>query len=224
MEIFGAKHMKVSSLVMNTGQIPGVPKNPRVLKDDKFHKLQQSILDDPEMLSLREMIVYQQGDKNIVLCGNMRLKVLRELVIPFDLVQRFANVETIKLSDDNSRIVSIDVKVIPAGFDAKKLRAISVKDNNSFGEWDFDLLANEWDTPELQDWGLDGLPTLSEFDGTGADKSGASPWDRIDTNGHETVVFSFGECHAKIPISIYERFAQAFKNSANKVQFIEGLI
>ena len=165
------QHIKLSLLGMNSGQIEGVPKNPRILKDNKFDKLKQSILDDPEMLSLREMIVYQQNEKNIVICGNMRLKALKELIIPFDHVEKFKAVDSIKLNSDNTKIASIDVKIAPDWLDAKKLRAIAIKDNNSFGEWDFELLANEWELPELQDWGMDALPDFSVGDEKELDES-----------------------------------------------------
>lgn len=153
----GIVNIKLSQLSMNTGQIPDVPANPRIIKDTKFDKLLQSIIDDPEMLTMREMLVYEYENKFIVLCGNMRLKALKELQIPSDRVAVFQGIEGVTLNKDNTKIGSLNIKLIDSEFAAKKLRAISMKDNNSFGEWDFELLANEWDLLELDDWGFDGL-------------------------------------------------------------------
>ncbi len=76
-----SKLVKISSLKNNTGQVEGLPKNPRILKDEKFEKLKKSIQDDPEMLELREVIAYDNQGDLVVICGNMRLKALKELGI-----------------------------------------------------------------------------------------------------------------------------------------------
>jgi len=73
--------VKVSSLKNNHGQINGLPKNPRILKDDRFLKLKKSLIDDPEMLSLREVIAYDNNGELVIICGNMRLRALKELGI-----------------------------------------------------------------------------------------------------------------------------------------------
>ena len=72
--------VKLSDIVPNKGQIPGVPKNPRQMKDDvKFRKLKASIQDDPEMLALREVLIYQYNGLNVIIGGNMRYRALKEL-------------------------------------------------------------------------------------------------------------------------------------------------
>jgi rRNA maturation protein Nop10 len=119
-----------AKLVHNNGQIEGVPKNPRFIKDDKFKKLVKSIQDDPEMIGARELIVTPHGDKYVVLCGNMRLRALKECGVD-----------------------KIPCKVVEGN--AAKLRAYIIKDNVSFGSDDFELLANEWDLFELEEWGMD---------------------------------------------------------------------
>lgn len=126
------KSIKISDLKNNTGQIKGLPKNPRILKDYKFEKLVKSIQDDPEMLDLRELIVYDNNGEMVVICGNMRLKAMKEL----------------KFKD-------APCKVLPTGTDVEKLKAYTIKDNVAFGEHDFDILANEWDVEQLEEWGLD---------------------------------------------------------------------
>ena len=71
--------LKLSKLEANKGQIEGLPKNPRIIKDDKFKKLVKSIEDNPEMTSLREILVYPHEGKYVVIGGNMRLKAMKEL-------------------------------------------------------------------------------------------------------------------------------------------------
>ena len=107
------------------------PNNPRVLRDDKFQKLKQSITEFPKMLSLRPMVI---DENNVVLGGNMRLRALQEL--------GFTDVEEawVKRSSDLTE-------------DEKKRFIIA--DNVAFGEWDWDTLANDWEVVDLEDWGLD---------------------------------------------------------------------
>jgi DNA modification methylase len=104
------------------------PKNPRLIKDDKFKKLVKSIKEFPQMLELRPIVV---DENNIVLGGNMRLKACIEVGLKEVFIVK-ANDLTEQQKDE-----------------------FIVKDNVGFGEWDWDILANEWDTEKLQDWGLD---------------------------------------------------------------------
>ena len=107
------------------------PKNPRIIKDEKFKRLCKSIQDFPEMMPLRP-IIYDE-DK-IILGGNMRYKALQHLgmkEVPADWVKS-AN----ELNEEQKK-------------------EFVIKDNNSFGEYDYDLLANEWDDLPLEEWGID---------------------------------------------------------------------
>ena len=122
--------IQLSKINLNNGQVEGVPKNPRFIKDDKFERLKKSIQEDPEMIELRELIVVPHEDKYVCIAGNMRLRALRELGYK-----------------------EAPCKVID--YDNLKLRAIATKDNIPYGEWDWDLVANEWNTDELSEWGLD---------------------------------------------------------------------
>jgi hypothetical protein len=104
------------------------PNNPRIIKDDKFKKLVASIKEFPQMLFLRPIVV---NDDMIVLGGNMRLKACKEAGLK--------EVPVIKASDLNE----------------EQQKAFIIKDNVGYGEWDWDMLANEWDAEELVEWGLD---------------------------------------------------------------------
>ena len=108
--------------------------NPRIIKDYKFKKLVQSIKDFPQMLELRPIVV---NEDNIVLGGNMRLKACQEAGLK-------------------------EVHIIQAkDLTPEQQREFIIKDNVGFGEWDWDILANEWDTNALEEWGMD-LPKFPE--------------------------------------------------------------
>lgn len=134
------KNINSSFLLQNNGQISGLPRNPRIIKNEKYKKLLKSLKDDPEMLQLRELIVYPYNDKYVVICGNMRLKACIEIGIK-----------------------DIPCKVLENDTPIEKLQAYTIKDNIGYGEHDFDLLANEWDIDKLDDWGVD-LPDFGTDD------------------------------------------------------------
>jgi hypothetical protein len=131
-EIIKSELIAVSKLKRNKGQISGVPKNPRYIKDERFQKLKKSLQDNPEMLSARELLVYQYENQFIVIGGNMRLRAAKELGYK-----------------------ELPCKIIPSSFTIEQLKAIVIKDNVSYGSEDWDALANEWDYEQLQFWGLD---------------------------------------------------------------------
>lgn len=114
--------LKLSKLETNKGQIEGLPKNPRIIKDDKFKKLVKSIEDNPEMTSLREILVYPHEGKYVVIGGNMRLKAMKELGYK-----------------------EAPCKVIPEETTVEQLKAYTIKDNSGFGEWDFGIDLDKWD-------------------------------------------------------------------------------
>ena len=126
------QQIKISLLKTNSGQIEGLPKNPRLIKSERFDKLVKSIQEDPEMLELRELIVYPLNDEFVVIAGNMRLSAMKEL-----------------------KYKEAPCKVLDADTTVEKLKAYTIKDNVPFGENDWSDLANEWDEQELTDWGLD---------------------------------------------------------------------
>lgn len=125
------KRIKLSKLVQNNGQLDGVPKNPRQWSKDDVERLKKSIEETPELLQARGCIVYPFGDKFVVLGGNMRLTACKQLGHK-----------------------EVDCVVLDADTTPEKLKEIVIKDNGSFGAWDFDMLANEWDDLPLSDWGV----------------------------------------------------------------------
>jgi hypothetical protein len=153
------KTLPITKLVSNSGQIAGVPKNPRTIKDARFNALKKSIEDAPEMLSLRELIVVPFGDKFVTICGNMRLSAARDLGMK-----------------------SMPCKVLAEDTPAEKMREYAMKDNIAFGQDDIDLILAEWDSEELAEWGMDLFnmdddysnlePTLGKNDGGGNCDSG----------------------------------------------------
>lgn len=129
------KNINISKLVLNKGQIKGLPTNPRFIRDFKFELLKRSIKESPDMLKLRELIVFPEDDKYIIIAGNMRYRAAKEL-----------------------NIKELPCKILSRETSIEKLREIAIKDNSNFGEYDWDILANEWDDSPLEDWGVD-LPT-----------------------------------------------------------------
>jgi len=109
-------------------KVKGNPDNPRIIKNDKFKKLVKSIQEFPEMLKLRPIVV---DEDMMVLGGNMRLKASK---------------------DAGLKEVWIEVA---EGLTEEQKKEFIVKDNVGFGEWEWDMLANEWDSSKLEDWGLD---------------------------------------------------------------------
>tara|TARA_R100000734_G_C3299451_1_gene90263 strand:+ start:76 stop:804 length:729 start_codon:yes stop_codon:yes gene_type:complete len=109
-------------------QVKGNPNNPRIIKNDKFKKLVKSIQEFPEMLKLRPIVV---DEDMIVLGGNMRLKASKDAGLKEVWVE------------------------IAEGLTDEQKKEFIVKDNVGFGEWEWDMLANEWDSVQLTEWGLD---------------------------------------------------------------------
>lgn len=126
------QNIPLGRLLPNTGQIEGLPANPRLIHDEKFEQLKRSLVEDPEMLELRELLVYSYGRKYIVIGGNMRYRAAAKLGIK-----------------------ALPCKIIPKETSVEKLRAITIKDNIPYGQWDFDILSMEWSAEELQGFGMD---------------------------------------------------------------------
>ena len=113
-------------------EVKSNPKNPRVIRDDKYRKLLRSIDEFPDMLNKRPIVAFTDKDgKYVVLGGNMRLKALKELKhteVPIVLADEWTE---------------------------EQKHEFLIKDNLGYGEWDWDALANEWDVESLDNWGLD---------------------------------------------------------------------
>lgn len=102
------------------------PDNPRIIRDYQFQKLVKSLKDFPEMLEARPIVV---DPDMVVLGGNMRLRACQEAGIK-------------------------EVPVYIASWDEIKQKQFIVKDNIGYGEWDWDILGNTWESSQLADWGL----------------------------------------------------------------------
>jgi len=118
--------MKIEKVKINS--IKENPNNPRIIKGDKFNKLVKSIEDFPEMLKIRPIVV---NIENVILGGNMRYKA------------------SIKAGLKEVYIIRAE------GLTEDQQKEFIAKDNVAFGEWDWDILANDWDTDLLEHWGLD---------------------------------------------------------------------
>lgn len=125
--------LPINKLVNNTGQIDGVPANPRTIKKEDYNKLIKSLQEDPDFLNHKPLHVYQQDGKYVVLGGNMRLKALKELGWK-----------------------EVPCTVYKPETPPEVLRARVIKDNSEFGSYDWDLIANEgWSDEPLAYWGVD---------------------------------------------------------------------
>jgi DNA modification methylase len=148
---------KISDIKLN-------PNNPRLIKDDKFKKLVQSIKDFPEMLDIRPIVVNKDM---IILGGNMRYRACKEAGIK-------------------------EIPVIITDLSEEKQREFLIKDNTSGGEWDWDMIANEWDADELEAWGLD-LPVFDIKDEGTAEEDNYDVPDTIETDIVLGDLFEIGE-------------------------------
>jgi len=156
--------MKVDKVKIS--EVKTNPKNPRLIKDDKFRKLVKSIQDFPQMLELRPIVV---DENNIVLGGNMRLKACKEAGLK-------------------------DVFIVKAeNLTEEQKQEFIVKDNVGFGEWDWDMLANEWDTEKLDEWGLDLPVDLTVAEELEADEDDYEVPNEINTDIVLGDLFEIGE-------------------------------
>jgi hypothetical protein len=167
------------------------PDNPRLIKDNKFEKLVQSIKDFPEMLNLRPIVV---NNEMTVLGGNMRLAACKEAGLK--------NVPIIKADD----------------LTEEQQKEFIIKDNVSFGEWDWDMLANEWEGTELGDWGLDVWQPEEYFDYSILDDEDVSEQLQDMTNGvKKAIQIEFEAEH-------YEEAYQLLKFWRERGAYIGGMI
>lgn len=129
----------ITKLEYNEGQIEGLSKNPRWLHDDECEKLKKSLIDSPEFLEYKPLMVYAMDNGNYVtICGNMRLRVANELRL-----------------DGHSEFDTIPCVILKADTPIEKIKEYAIKDNVQAGNWDWDELANgEWEIEDLDDWGV----------------------------------------------------------------------
>lgn len=129
----------ITRLEYNEGQLKGISKNPRYLKESEHDKLKKSLTDSPEFLEYKPLMVYAMDNGNYVtICGNMRLRVANELRL-----------------DGHSEFDTIPCVVLKADTPIEKIKEYAIKDNVQAGNWDWDELANgEWEIEDLDEWGV----------------------------------------------------------------------
>tara|TARA_R100001530_G_scaffold62612_1_gene45134 strand:- start:896 stop:1492 length:597 start_codon:yes stop_codon:yes gene_type:complete len=147
-------------------KVKGNPNNPRIIKNDKFKKLVKSIQEFPEMLKLRPIVV---DEDMIVLGGNMRLKASK---------------------DAGLKEVWIE---IAEGLTEEQKKEFIVKDNVGFGEWDWAMLANEWNTIKITEWGLDVWENQDDRSQLNADAEweGMPEFNQEDKMPYRQIIVSF---------------------------------
>jgi len=123
--------IRITDIVANRGQVPGLPSNPRQWTRADLDRLKTSITETPELLDARGILVYPYKGKYIIIGGNMRFAACKELNMP-----------------------AVPCIILDPDTPADKLRELVVKDNGAFGSWDYDMLANEWDDLPLLEWGV----------------------------------------------------------------------
>ena len=150
----GHQRIAIDLIEMNTGQIAGLPSNPRQWTKAQLDKLKASIEETPELLEARGCIVDYHEGKYVCLGGNMR----------------YAACKALGMSE-------VPCYVVPEGTSVLKKKEIVAKDNVSMGDWDFDALANEWSDMDLEGWGVQIPPEW------GAAAADAAETDSTDSMG-----------------------------------------
>jgi site-specific DNA-methyltransferase (adenine-specific) len=174
----------MNSKLTPIGEIKENPNNPRIIQDERFEKLVQSIKDFPKMLELRPIVV---NDDMIVLGGNMRLKACRHAGLK--------EVPVIKATD----------------LTEEEQRQFIIKDNVGFGEWDWKQLIDEWDQDELEEWGLD-IPEYQQEKNAEAEEDEYEIPDEIDTDIVVGDLFQIGPhrlmCGSSTEVDTWEKLME----------------
>ena len=123
--------LKLSELAPNTGQIPGLPINPRQWTKGDVDKIAASLKETPELFEARPLLVIPHDGQYVILGGNLRFEGARA-----------------------NKMKEAPAIIFPEDTPVEKLKEVVVKDNGSFGAWDYDALANEWDDLPLGEWGV----------------------------------------------------------------------
>jgi hypothetical protein len=163
-------------------------RNPRIIKDSKFKKLVKSIKEFPEMLELRPIVV---DENNLILGGNMRHKACVE-----------------------AGLKEVHVKVAK-GLTVEQKQEFIIKDNVGFGEWEWDVLGNEWNSVKLDEWGLDSwqniddIETSDEFNLPDGDKL---PFQKLSFNLADEQVHQINNAINKIKLTEEYKYVETFGN------------
>lgn len=164
---------KVADLVLNEGQLEWLPRNPRQWTRDDINLTKQSLERDPDFQEDKPILVTPLDKKLLVFAGNLRTTAAKQMKL-----QTFEAIEYIPESDE----------------DYETIKRRAMLDNGSFGSWDIDALANEWDDCPLADWGVDvGTDVNKEVERVKKDKEllGRVPFTEILKEEHNYIVLYF---------------------------------
>lgn len=162
--------LKVSDIELNTGQLEWLPRNPRQWDKDDIRRTAASIQEDPDFLEDRPVLAVPFGDKYIAFGGNLR---------------------SISCGKAKVKEVPSMVYVPETEEDYATIKRRAMKDNGSFGKWDYDALANEWDDLPLNDWGV---PVWDGSEGQKGSSAGATAKeDNFDESGEIKVLCARGD-------------------------------
>jgi len=144
----------ITKIEYNDGQLVGISKNPRYLKEAEHDTLKKSLVDSPELLEYKPLMVYPlENGSYITICGNMRLRIANELRL-----------------DGHSEFDTVPCFILKEGTPIQKIKEYAIKDNVQAGNWDWNELANgDWEVDELSDWGVDTTFLGSDDDSTDVD-------------------------------------------------------
>lgn len=189
-------NLPIGRVELNVGQLQGLPANPRYIKEEAYEKLKRNIGDYPEMLEYRSLLVYPLDNGNyIIVGGNMRFRALCEL--------GYKNLPCV---------------VIPKDTTIERLKAYTILDNNEFGRWDWNMLANGWEDVDLDAWGLElgdfSLNIQDDFDADGEESNSTISLNQIKIGKY------------KIPCTDDEmkRISESIENYVSKYGMINGYI
>ena len=130
------QNININLIENNTGQLDSVPQNPRDLTNDGFELAKKSIAEFPEMLQVRTLVVVPKDNKYVTIGGNQRLRAMRDLGYT-------------------------EAPCVVVDWNSDQIQRFIIADNIEYGVWNYDMLANDWDTEQLIEWGLD-LPNYEE--------------------------------------------------------------
>ena len=139
--------LKISDLQLNTGQIEGVPSNPRTITEKDFEELKESLTRNPDNIKKFPLVIAEHKKQLVVISGNQRLRAMQAL--------GWTELEHVG-------------EIYPDGTDPEILKEAVIIANTHKGEWDFDALANEWPEDKLEEWGVD-IPETEPFGIQGED-------------------------------------------------------
>lgn len=159
------KELRIADIELNKGQLDWLPKNPRQWTKDDLERTAKSIEEDPDFLEDRPLLVVAFGKKYVVFGGNLRREGCRKL----------------------GKATAPCVEYFPVtAEDYETVVRRSLKDNGSFGSWDFDELANSWDDLPLADWGVKAWPAPENpIQGEGAAGTGDTEGSKETKKGEE---------------------------------------